>query len=75
MHKVFYRNGEMRPVVNQKSLNNYLRKKTFQDGNTGKVLNIVEVGDWAVTIDLKDAYRPIMMHKSHRQFLRFCSKG
>jgi len=65
----------MRPVVNLKSLNRYLRKQHFKMETIAQVLNLVEIGDWAVTIDLKDAYHHIMIHKSHRKYLRFCVHG
>ena len=69
------KNGEMRPVVNLKPLNRYLRKQHFKMETMTKVLNLVEIGDWAVTLDLKDAYHHIMIHKSHRKFLRFYFQG
>ena len=44
--------------------------------NTMKtVLNLVKKADWAFSVDLKDAYCHILIHPSHRKYLRFCIKG
>ena len=39
------------------------------------VLNLIKKGDWALSVDLKDAYFQILIHPSHRKYLRFCIKG
>jgi mRNA-degrading endonuclease HigB of HigAB toxin-antitoxin module len=69
------KNGEMRPVINLKPLNKYIRKQHFKMDTLTKVLNLVEKGDWAFTIDLKDAYFHIKIFKNHRKFLRFHFQG
>ena len=61
----------MRPVINLKPLNVYLRKQHFKMDTLTKVINMVEKGDWAISIDLKDAYHHIMIFKGHRKFWRF----
>ncbi|XP_063442583.1 uncharacterized protein LOC134722881 [Mytilus trossulus] len=38
------------------------------------VLNVVKQGDWAISLDLKDAYMHIPVFQKHRQYLRFCVK-
>ena len=37
-----------------------------------KVLDLVQTGDWGLTLDLKDAYFHIKVFKKHRKYLRFC---
>jgi hypothetical protein len=69
------KNGEMRPVINLKPLNMYLKKTHFKMDTMKKVLNLVRKGDWAFSLDLKDAYFHIPIHKKHRKYLRFCYKG
>lgn len=69
------KNGEMRPVINLKPLNKYLRKQHFKMDTLTKVLNLVKQGDWAITLDLKDAYFHVGIFKKHRKFLRFCVQG
>ncbi|VDI61342.1 Hypothetical predicted protein [Mytilus galloprovincialis] len=51
--------GDMRPVINLKPLNRYLRKQHFKMDSLSTVLNVVKQGDWAISLDLKDAYMHI----------------
>ena len=67
--------GEMRPVINLRPLNRYLVKKHFKMDTLIKVINLVKPKDWAVSIDLKDAYFHVPIYKHHRQYLRFCIQG
>ena len=46
----------LRPVINLKPLNRYLRKTHFKMDCLSKVLNLVQKGDWAISIDLGDTY-------------------
>ena len=52
---------------------------TFQDGLLkdclSKVKNLVQLGDWAISIDLKDAYLHVPLHVAHKKYLRFCILG
>ena len=63
--------GDLRPVINLKPLNFYLRKQHFKMDTMTKVLGLVKQGDWAITLDLKDAYFHVPIFKKHRKFLRF----
>ncbi|VDI78266.1 Hypothetical predicted protein [Mytilus galloprovincialis] len=67
--------GDMRPVINLKPLNRYLRKQHFKMDSLSTVLNVVKQGDWAISLDLKDAYMHIPVFQKHRQYLRFCVKN
>ena len=67
--------GDLRPVINLKALNRYLRKQHFKMDTLSKVINLVGKGDWGITIDLKDAYFHIKIFREHRQFLRFQFQG
>ena len=69
------KSGKLRPVTNLRPLNNYLLKKHFKMDTLSKVLNVVIPGDWAVSIDLTDAYLHVPIFPKHRQFLRFCILG
>ena len=62
----------MRPVINLRPLNKYLRKLHFKMDTLYKVLDLVQTGDWGLTLDLKDAYFHIKVFKKHRKYLRFC---
>ena len=60
--------GDLRPVLNLKSLNNFLHKKHFKMDSLNGVLNLVQKGDWALSPDLKDAYFYVPIHKTHKSF-------
>jgi len=83
IHQGFYsrlflvtkKKGDLRPVINLKPLNQYLRKQHFKMDTLSKVLNLVKPQDWALSLDLKDAYFHIPIHNTHRKFLRFCIQG
>lgn len=67
--------GGMRPVINLKPLNVYLRTQHFKMDTMKTVLNLVKKGDFALSLDLADAYFHIPIFPSHRKFLRFCIAG
>ena len=66
------KSGGLRPVINLKPLNQYLRKIHFKMDTMSKVLNLVQKGDWGITLNFKDAYFHVPIHKNHRKYLRFC---
>jgi hypothetical protein len=69
------KNGKMRPVINLRSLNSYLKKTHFKMDTLNKVINIMKPKDWALSIDLSDAYLHVPLFPKHRQYLRFCIQG
>ena len=64
--------GGRRPVINLKPLNKFIVKKPFHMTTLKGVSQAIRPGDWSVTIDLKDAFFHIPIHKEYRRFLRFC---
>ena len=62
----------MRPVIDLRPLNKYLSKLHFKMDTLYKVLDLVQTGDWGLTLDLKDAYFHIKVFKKQRKYLRFC---
>ena len=82
-HKGFYSNlflvskkdGGLRPVINLSGLNLYIKKKTFRMASLKDVSQTLRRGDWAATIDLKDAYLHVPIASEHRRFLRFWWRG
>ena len=64
--------GDLRPVINLKLLSNFLHRKHFKMDSLNGVLNLVQKGDWVISLDLKDAYFHVPFHKTHKKFLRFC---
>ena len=66
------KSGERRPVINLRPLKRYLRKQHFKMDCLSKVKNLVQLGDWVISIDLKDAYLHVSLHVAHKKYLRFC---
>ncbi|VDI40872.1 Hypothetical predicted protein [Mytilus galloprovincialis] len=51
-------------------------KTTLQNGlSINSFECVVKQGDWAISLDLKDAYMHIPVFQKHRQYLRFCVKN
>ena len=67
--------GDLRSVINLKPLNQYLRSQHFKMDCMKKFINLAKKGDWAISIDLQDAYFHISLHKNHWKYLRFCIQG
>ena len=65
------KNGEMRPIINLKSLNNAVEKGKFKMETQRAIRRALQKGDWVTTIDLKDAYFHIPIKPAFRKFLRF----
>ena len=63
--------GGFRPVFDLKSLNQHVCKEKFKMTTPRVVSNALHKGDWAVSIDLKDAYFHVPIHKKSRHLLRF----
>ena len=65
------KDGDWRPVSDLKSLNQFVRKEKFKMATPRVVTNALHHGDWVVSVDLKDAYFHIPIHKKSRHLLRF----
>ena len=65
------KDGDWRPVFDLKSLNQFVRKEKFKMTTPRVVTNALHHGDWVVSVDLKDAYFHIAIHKKSRHLLRF----
>ena len=61
--------GDLRPIINLRPLNRYMSKQHFRMDTLTKVLNLVKPKDWAISLDLTDAYLHIPIHKSHLKYL------
>ncbi|XP_026102951.1 uncharacterized protein LOC113074342 [Carassius auratus] len=65
----------LRPILDLRTLNKYLRKYKFRMLTHSTLLKLVRPGDWFTSIDLKDAYFHIKIYPPHRKFLRFAFLG
>ncbi|CAG9137707.1 unnamed protein product [Plutella xylostella] len=63
-----------RPIFNLRNLNRYLHQFKFRLINMYRVPDFLQQGDWAIKIDLKQAYFHIPVARSHQPFLRVLYK-
>ena len=67
--------GSYRPVFNLRPLNQSIAKKKFKMATVKTVASAIRPGDFAVSIDLKDAYLHVPVLSAHRKFLKFTFQG
>ncbi|XP_038147769.1 uncharacterized protein LOC119787801 [Cyprinodon tularosa] len=65
----------LRPILDLRALNTYLRKYTFRMLTHAALIRFVRRGDWFISVDLKDAYFHIPIYPPHRKYLRFAFQG
>ena len=63
--------GDLRPVINLKSLNEFVEKIHFKMENIDMVKNLTKPGNYLASIDFKDAYFSVPIWQPHRKYLRF----
>ena len=69
------KDGGLRPILDLRGLNRYLKVLPFHMLTTGVVQRVVCPGEWFTTIDLKDAYFHVPIAAHHQPFLRFAFQG
>ena len=67
--------GGWRPVIDLSHLNDFVQLTSFKMETVASVLLSVREGDFLASLDLKDAYFQIPIHRSSRKLLRFTSEG
>ena len=67
--------GGWRPVIDLSYLNEFVQLTRFKMETVASVLLSVREGDFLASLDLKDAYFQIPIHRSSRKLLRFTSEG
>ncbi len=65
------KNGKLRPVLDLSALNTYMLVEHFKMETARSIRGTIQQGDWAVSIDLRDAYLHVPMRPSSRKYLRF----
>ena len=65
------KNGKLCPVINLSLLNRYIKKQSFKMETVKSVRQSIMNNDWAVFIDLTDAYLHVPIHPQSRSYLRF----
>ena len=67
--------GGWRPVIDLSPLNGFVRQTPFKMETAASVLLSVGEGDFLASVDLKNVYFQILVHRSSRKLLRFTSEG
>ena len=65
------KDGSLRPVIDLSHLNRFLTKEKFKMETVRSVIAAVRPADFAVSIDLSDAYFHVGIRHSFRKYLRF----
>ena len=65
------KNGQMRPVINLKRLNQWVSAEHFKMEGIPTLRDLLSPGDWFVKVDLKDAYFTVPIDSGHHHYLRF----
>ncbi|XP_058865945.1 uncharacterized protein LOC131708048 [Acipenser ruthenus] len=69
------RDGGVRPILDLRLLNGFLKERRFRMLTHHHILQSVRPGDWFTTVDLRDAYFHIPIRPEHRRYLRFSFQG
>ena len=65
------KNGKFRLILDLSLLNRYIEKQAFKMETVKSVRQAMRLNDWAVSIDLTDAYLHVPIHHQSRKYLRF----
>ena len=65
------KNGKLRLIIDLSLLNRYIKKHAFKMETVKSVRQAMRLNDWAVSIDLTDAYLHVPIHHQSRKYLRF----
>ena len=65
------KNGKLGLVLDLSLLNLYIKKQPFKMETVKSVWQLILGNDWAVSIDLTDAYLHVLIHPQSWKYLRF----
>ena len=63
--------GDLRPVIDLSTLNRHMVVPHFKMETQGSVRSAIRSQEWAVSIDIRDAYLHVPMHQAVHKYLRF----
>ena len=69
------KDGKWRPVIDLSALNLLIPVDKFKMESTRSIRVAIRKGDWAVSLDLTDAFYHIPIASSSRKYLRFVIEG
>ena len=78
MSTIFLRSkkdGSYRTILNLKKFNEFVQYRYFKMDTLDTVIKLMTPGCYMASIDLKDAYYLLPIHKDHQKFLKFKFKG
>jgi hypothetical protein len=67
--------GGLRPIINLKSLNQFIVYRHFKVENLVSIRQLIVKGDWMTKLDLKDSYSTVPVHRDFHEFLQFVWEG
>ena len=68
---ILKKNGKHRLILNLKALNQHVPRQHFKMEKAHMLPDILQVQDWMVKIDLKEAYNAVPVHPDSQGFLSF----
>ena len=68
-------NNRWRPILDLSTLNTFLNTESFTMETPETIRTSLQVGEWATSIDFKDAYFHILIHSQSRKYMRFHIQG
>lgn len=69
------KDGGLCPIPDLRPLNHILPNNSFRIATVKQILTYVQLGEWYILVDLKDAYFHIQIAPHHRCILRFAFDG
>ena len=63
--------GDLRPVIDLSTLNRHMVVPHFKMETQGSVRSAIRSQEWAMSIDIRDAYLHVPMHQAVCKYLRF----
>ena len=63
--------GDLRPIIDLSTLNQHMVVPHFKMETQWSVRSAIRSQEWTVSIDIRDAYLHVLMHKAVRKYLRF----
>ena len=67
--------NKWRAILDLSTLNKFVSKQKFKMDTAEFIREQLHQGDWATSLDLSDAYHHVLIHPSHRKYLRFMFNG
>lgn len=62
-------------VLDSKLLNQHLHRRQFRMETVSSIRSMLRKGDWLASIDLRDAFLHVPIHRRHRRYLAFRALG